>query len=92
MAKYAMINFLHDYQDETLAAIMRDMSDITSPINEVDLFNYLVQWDYGEYSSIMEREPWGKADKVYFHNGYVLYYNYGLGYAGLDKIMEGGQE
>jgi hypothetical protein len=45
MTLYHCIIDLHDYNDETLAALMSDCNSI----DEQAIAEYLSQWDYGEY-------------------------------------------
>jgi len=80
MKKYASVVFLQDSEaDEPL--------DILNNEGREAAINYLSQWDYGEYYDIREESGKGSNDRSLEHNGYLLSYNTGIGYIGLEKII-----
>ena len=53
-----------------------------------EIVEYLSQWDYGKETDdahTTDDASWGSADTLFEHNGYVLSFNLGLGYYGLNR-------
>lgn len=57
--------------------------------NEEELLEYLKNWDMGSESEydVREEEPWGKFDKTYHKDNYILYWNKFVGYVGLCREL-----
>ena len=57
--------------------------------NEEELLEYLKNWDMGSESEydVYEEEPWGKFDKTYQKDNYILYWNKFVGYVGLCREL-----
>jgi len=82
MEQYHQIIFLQDYEDPTVDKFFED--DMT----EEQMIDYLADWDYG---SEMEHSPSetpsrGGADDWCRIEDYVLTWNRGLGYVGLERV------
>lgn len=87
MKKYAHIIFTHDYQDEEVDRLMNKEYDFEA------LARHLSQWDTGEYNEIRDVPGAGTSDdcEEYTIEGagtYLLSWNIGLGYVGLEAIIE----
>jgi hypothetical protein len=54
----------------------------------VAAFEYLKQWDYGEPTETLEAPGSGQSDDVWEQAGYRLSAHLGLGYMGLERIVE----
>ena len=81
--KYHNIVFLHDYQDEQVAAFLDgDMDDFGR------IIAHLSQWDYGTENehSPADTSSGGYSDESYEAGDYILSWNTGLGYVGLERI------
>lgn len=87
--KYSNIVFLQDSEaDEVL--------NILDEYGAQKAFEYLLQWDYGEH--VIEEQkidfygrdftPWGKNDRLFKKDNYVMTYNLSMGYIGLTKIFK----
>ena len=79
MSTYTPIVFLHDYQDETVADYL------AGKLTDGEMVDYLAQWDYGDGEEQAAPSA-GTADQTVEKDGYALSFNFGLGYAGLDRI------
>lgn len=59
---------------------------------EGSLFEYLLQWEYGETGEVYSDIPWGTYDvTAFFKNGdldYCVAYNWNLGYVSLTEVMK----
>jgi hypothetical protein len=56
-----------------------------------DLFEYLLQWEYGESTTESFDEPWGLWDSTSDHYDgdlhYVVSWNWNLGYVSLTEVI-----
>jgi len=56
-------------------------------------FKHLSQWDYGDYSDIIDSEPGGRNDSTHYFraddNVFILSTNLSFGYASLSIVLEG---
>lgn len=72
-----------DNADEALRILDRDGDD--------SLFEYLMQWEYGEPSEESDREPWGQSDWTTTHrcgdSAYVVSHNWNLSYVSLTEVV-----
>lgn len=50
--------------------------------------DYLAQWDYGEYDDTHAESAAGRMDEQVQVDGYLLSWNAGLGYVGLEAVMD----
>jgi len=83
MKTYYSIVFIHDYEDSTADAFL------TGDMSEDQMIEYLSQWDNGSENehSPQDEPSAGTADNTYDnHRGYILSWNTGLGYVGLDRV------
>lgn len=49
--------------------------------------DYLSQWDYGDEQELVEMLSHGTLDDVVEHGDYILSWNLGLGYVGLERVV-----
>jgi len=84
MATYHNIIFLNDYEDETVAAFL---AGDQAEFNLIQMIDYLNNWDYGsENEHSPQSEPsHGTSDDYHQSGEYILSWNNGLGYVGLDR-------
>jgi hypothetical protein len=58
-------------------------------MSEEAAVEYLAQWDMGDGGDIHDEPASGNSDDVYeTDDGYRLSYNTGLGYIGLERLVE----
>ena len=50
--------------------------------------DFLSEWDYGDACPTNNEPNAGTSDTVYKQGNYLLTYNTGLGYIGLDRVTE----
>lgn len=85
MPKYRNVVFLQG--DESDAPF-----DILTDLGEDDLFEYLLQWEYGEGEALPDI-PWGTYDVTSFHYDgdveYCVSYNWHLSYVSLTEVING---
>jgi|LFRM01.1.fsa_nt_gb hypothetical protein len=56
---------------------------------EEAVFEYLQQWNYGDAPITESKEPpWGKHDRLFRKDQFVMAYNPTVGYIGLTEIIE----
>lgn len=79
--KYREIIFLQCLEQDPELQTMLDER------NEPAMLEYLKQWDYGE-GEIRDKASHGTDDYTYFDEGYLLSYNPGLGYIGLEFCIK----
>lgn len=89
---YLNIVFLHSYEDDLVSQFL----DFESEVYENQLFEHLVQWDYGDEElgasiNATKQAPWGSSDSVEVftqgENTYILSYNNNLGYVALTRKL-----
>lgn len=80
-AQYANIVFISGSEAEEPLNILND-----NGIN--DAIKYLSQWDYGEYHQISKTPAKGTSDKYKQVGDYLITWNNGLGYIGLERIIQ----
>ena len=93
---YSNIVYLHDYQDDVVEKFFE------GDVSEKELFDHLLQWDYGDDHEVDFQPYHGSDDDLWEVNlegkfvdggfgeleeGYILSYNSRLGYAGLQRIL-----
>lgn len=58
---------------------------------EDSLFEYLLQWEYGETGEVYSDIPWGTYDVTNFHKhgdlDYCVSYNWNLAYVSLTEVI-----
>lgn len=81
MTRYERIVFLDDDEsfDEWYAEFELN--------GQLGALEYLQQWDYGDSGDVHDTPSNGSRDTVFEHNGYRMSYNFGLHYAGLERII-----
>lgn len=69
-------------------------SDADEPLRILDesgpeaAIDYLAEWDNGDGGDMADEPSAGSADDVYqSDNGYILSWNTGLGYIGLERLV-----
>jgi len=87
--KYANIIFIQNSQDFDSYTDSSGNSGVDAFFNASDKekFDYLAQWDEGEYHDISDIEPVALIINSEIHADYILTYDYNLQYAGLTKII-----
>lgn len=89
MEKYCPIIFLHDYQDDLVNAF------ISGAIDERAIADHLSQWDFGfeNEHTVNDNPEHGSSDRVMrlvvHGSNYLLSWNAGLGYVGLERVITG---
>lgn len=83
--KYRSVIFLDgDNSDEAFK--------ILDAVGEDDLFEYLLQWEYGETGEVYSDIPWGTYDVTNFHYDgdleYCVAYNWNLSYVSLTEVIK----
>ena len=79
--KYASIVFIQGEEAEEPLNIL----DIKGHIAVLD---YLKQWDNGEYHELNNVSSKGSKDDFIKIDDYLISFNFGLGYIGLEKVIE----
>ena len=83
---YQNIVFLHSYDDFTVDQWFNGDLEIDQ------LFQHLIQWDYGESGDTYENPVWGLTDSIKKYtiesDTYILSYNNSLQYVGLCRIVK----
>ena len=79
--KYASIVFMQEHEAEEAIKILNDNG-------EKACFEYLLQWDYGEYHDTMDRPFKGGDDTWFTFGDYIISYRLGLPYIGLEKVIK----
>lgn len=84
--KYRRVIFLDEDNSDEPFKILNDLG-------EDDLFEYLLQWEYGEEIPLENDIPWGTYDVTYFSNDgdieYCVAYNWNLAYVSLTEVIHG---
>jgi len=88
--EYARIVFLQNSQDfDGFRGKKGDEAqDAFFKASEPEMLKYLMQWDMGNSTETSPTPAHGTSDKVYRKGDYIMSYNSGLGYAGLEKIED----
>ncbi len=86
MVKYRSVTFLQgDDTDQPFKILDSQGTD--------DLFEYLLQWEYGENGTESTEEPWGFMDDTSDHYDgdlhYVVSWNWNLAYVSLTEVLNG---
>jgi hypothetical protein len=76
---YCSVIFLSNSQDT------EEVLQILDNDGEESAIEYLSQWDNGEVFDCRDTPENGESDHVYYSGEYVLNWNSGLGYIGLEK-------
>lgn len=82
MKKYANIVFIQS-SDET-----QEPETIYHDQGIDALFQYLKQWDYGEYHDVENTPNFGTSDRRFYIDDYIVIVNSGMPYFGLTRIIE----
>lgn len=82
--KYRSVVFLDgDSSDEPFREL--------NMFGEEALFEYLLQWEYGETGEVYSDIPWGTYDVTAFFNqgdiSYCVAYNWNLAYVSLTEVI-----
>lgn len=56
--------------------------------SDEEKLKYLQQWDYGDSGETCPKPSHGSSDRIYKKGDYIMSYNPGLGYAGLEREVE----
>lgn len=72
-----------DRLTRTEGILMRGATDATV----AEAIEYLSQWDMGEDDDVHEQMAAGSRDEVTERDGYILTWNAGLGYVGLERRL-----
>ena len=64
----------------------REALNILENSGKIAAIDFLAQWDYGDRAEIYDKPSHGTNDRVLEHNEYLLSYNLGLGYIGLERV------
>jgi hypothetical protein len=70
-------------------------ADADTPLSILDTdgpeaaIDYLAEWDNGDGGDVADEPSAGSADTTYTDDhGYILTYNVGLGYIGLERLVD----
>ena len=78
--QYENIVFMQSDSNEFFANLDRD--------GELAALEYLKQWHYPGEHEVTDRPGHGSRDYVFRHEGYIMSWNRGLGYCGLEFEIE----
>lgn len=81
--RYAQIVFMQNSQDADEPLRILDEQGVQAAID------YLAQWDNGDRDEVRDRPSAGSRDNTKRVGEYLLTWNWGLGYIGLERIIEG---
>lgn len=91
MTKYMNVIYLDgDGYEEAMEACGGETGISVHKADEtwLELFNYLMQWEYGEPTEELDGTPWGSADDSAAFPGYIVSWNHHLGYCSLTRLVD----
>ena len=82
--RYENVVFMQTESDEFFAILDRE--------GEMAALEYLKQWHYPGEHEVNGEPGHGARDEVFRHEGYIMSWNRGLGYCGLEYETEEGEK
>lgn len=79
MTKYRQIVFMQEHEADEAMKILDE-------VGKQAALEYLLQWDYGEGDERLTSSA-GKNDYLYKKDNYVMSYNLGIPYIGLEEVI-----
>lgn len=92
MAKYSHIVFMQDDEGSEVVDRLTRCTDgftVYGPTAETiaEAIEYLSQWDYGDDYDVRDEPSAGTSDDTVREGEYLLTWNTGLGYVGLERVI-----